>query len=262
MAKRILYKTNLSFAGETQNYILEVTPNMLKFKIVEQGTRTNTILDSTDSSNDIIEEVPYTETFISINLPLEILKQKNNLRSNTLFGVLLPPNVTQITQKQLVNYSELTKTLRLENCYASQIANTISQPYIFIFVKDINGTFEDHDIIMISDLKATLNNVDTDETVEVSTSFVHTTLLDTITVQEDTSYTNSDYYKFNVSTESYVDEVVLEQVRGITDRARVKLTSGEGSFRVLKSSLESGEDLRVKIGFASYPGITSITKSV
>jgi hypothetical protein len=223
---------------------VQVTPNLLNINITE--------------------EYEQPVTIANYSLDINVLKSSANLKSNTLLTVMCPDNFTgDLETKHLINMSKITKDQKIGNVLSS---NLQLKKYgdVFIFVKNINGTFEDHDIIFYTAADLEQSVVVSNETFEINdyTEFSHLQLVDTISISENTTYNDDEYYKFNVSTEEYVDELYLEQIRGIIDRTRVKLTSGQGSFRVLKSSLESGDELKVKAGFASYPGLTYVSKIV
>lgn len=63
----------------------------------------------------------------------------------------------------------------------------------------------------------------------------------------------------NVSTDTFIDEVYLEQVYGILNKTRVKLTNGLGSFVLYATGLEAGELVRVKAGHRKFTGISDFS---
>ena len=66
----------------------------------------------------------------------------------------------------------------------------------------------------------------------------------------------------NVSTDTFIDEVYLEQVYGLLNKTRVKLTNGQGSFILYATGLESGDTVRVKAGHKKFTGIADFTAPV
>jgi hypothetical protein len=66
----------------------------------------------------------------------------------------------------------------------------------------------------------------------------------------------------NIETDTFIDEVYLEQVYGILNKTRVKLTNGIGSFVLYATGLEAGETARVKAGHRKYTGIANFTVPV
>lgn len=65
-----------------------------------------------------------------------------------------------------------------------------------------------------------------------------------------------------VTSEPYINEIFLEQVYGILNKARVKLTNGQGTFNILTDGLQSGEEIRVKAGHKKFTGIASFSKII
>jgi hypothetical protein len=232
-------------------YNIQVTSNLITFKM--------------ESVND--KEQSYTE--VDISIPLNVVKAAQCFKSNTIIGfATLNLNDGVISERDIVNLSQLTKPLRLTNTCSAKIETGAPMAPLQLFIKDITGDFTDWDIICFAP------EFDTPEQFELITNiqwdaalnykqFNQIDLLDTILVSPDTSYSNPDYYKFNVSTEPYIDEVYLEQVYGILDSSRVAIdNTGNGSFRVLKSSVQTGSTIRVKLGFANYTGIANCTLEV
>jgi hypothetical protein len=76
------------------------------------------------------------------------------------------------------------------------------------------------------------------------------------TVSPDSSIT------ITVTTEAYINEVYLEPVCGILNKTRVKITNGQGSFKILTTGLEAGDEIRVKAGHKKFTGIASYSKTV
>ncbi len=66
----------------------------------------------------------------------------------------------------------------------------------------------------------------------------------------------------NVTTAPYIDEIFLEQVYGILNKARVKLTNGQGTFNILTDGLQPGEEIRVKAGHKKWTGIATFSKQI
>lgn len=96
-----------------------------------------------------------------------------------------------------------------------------------------------------------------DEIVTVSEVIAPITLSSTqTTVSADSSIT------VTVATAAYIKEVYLEQVYGILNKARVKLTNGQGSFKIMTDGLQVGEEIRVKAGHRKYTGIASFSKQI
>ena len=96
-----------------------------------------------------------------------------------------------------------------------------------------------------------------DQTVTLNEVIAPITLSSTQTnVSADSSIT------VTVATAAYIKEVYLEQVCGILNKARVKLTNGQGSFKIMTDGLQVGEEIRVKAGHKKYTGIASFSKQI
>lgn len=66
----------------------------------------------------------------------------------------------------------------------------------------------------------------------------------------------------NVQTDTFIDEVYLEQVYGILNKSRVKLTNGSGSFVIYANGLQAGETVKVKAGHKKFTGISNFSVPV
>lgn len=65
--------------------------------------------------------------------------------------------------------------------------------------------------------------------------------------------------KVNVQTDAFIDDIYLEQVYGLLNKSRVKLTNGIGSFTIFTTGMEVGETVRVKAGHKKFTGISSFS---
>lgn len=63
-------------------------------------------------------------------------------------------------------------------------------------------------------------------------------------------------------SDANVTKVYLEGVVGLTDRTEVLLTAGVGSFNIITDSLASGDTVKVKIGHKKYSNINTFTKTL
>ena len=257
MAHRIQLKSDIQIRSEHEEvtYNVNVTANEITLQI---------------SHDDTTEDAPAMD-LLNCTLSLETFKQMPRLKPNSLIALAIPS--TNFLYKQidahidikplmLINISGFSKDSKAKNPASKHL--TTVPCYLFIYARDIvNGTFDDFDIILHVPSKSfTLNsNIAFDAPIDIS-EFTHAIFPDEITVTEDTEYSNTEYYKFNVSAPAYNDEIYVEPVYGITDKTRITLTSGQGSIRVLKSSVEAGNNIRVKLGFYSYTGLAEINKTV
>lgn len=255
MANRYLIESPIQIrnSNEVLSYTVNVSANTLNFKI-----------QHTDPTSEYDSDQVYT--LLEWQLSLETLKSSPVLKSNSLMVVSIPDvaanmvqpitGVREIKVANLKNASLFSKATKSTNPFSGQFNHIPT--YLSIFVRDINADFTEHDIII--HVPTEEYNFDSNvQFTNVPEGFSHVSLLDDITVAKDTSYVSDLYTKYIVTTENYVDEVYVEPVIGIVDRTRVSInSSGQGSLRILKSSLDN-ETPRVKLGFYSYSGVAEIT---
>lgn len=261
MAQRIMLPTKIQYTTDNDEesiFGIDISPDLIKLKIDVKYKQTLPSLEDGQQEPTIVEQ---TKTHYNIEIPLSELKLKENFKSNTLFGLKFSQENSQkivVPSRRISNISADTLTQRSVN---PSNMTFVGLSYILILVKDPNGDFTDHDIIVYTsdNTKAQfISNVEF--TTQDNPQFNHLDLLDSITYSKDATYINEEYIKYNVSSEAYVDELDVQSIVGITDKSRIKLTNGQGSFRILKSSVENQFDVRV--GFMSYPRLISIVGTV
>ena len=258
--KKIFYKAaNMfgftgSIAEITHERTINVTPTTFSISLIRNN-----------STTDIVN------TMVDVTIDISEISKIKNIKPNS-FITIAGNRITagSVDKNALINLSSSTYTSRTFNPYSSTQQRVGEEFYPFLFfVKNPNPTsFDDIDIIIpdntYGNVTNTVNVPFTDYTSTVFASkfperdpalpyLQEEDFLDTITITKDTSYVNADYTKYTVSTESYIDVVLLEQVTGILDRLRVDLIDGTGSFRVLKSSVD--DKFAVKAGFGYYTNI-------
>lgn len=264
MSQRLLYTyPNRDIVKKSSIYGVDITANLIKFKITSTKEYPGAFDIVTGNTGDPVLE-QYDE--INVEIPLSAVKKLRRLKSNSLIGLTphqLYSNRT-VGGEALTLLSELSSTLRIKNTFSNRVQPQGSEPaFLQIFVRDVEGTFEDWDIIVFAP------QFDTPEQFQMITNaewvsgdldnWDHLSLLDTIQVVRDDTYTDAEYVKFNVTTPTYHEFVYLEQVFGIIDRVRVAIDAqGNGSFRVLKSSVIAGDKFRVRAGFLTYPALTDL----
>lgn len=230
---------------------LEITSSLIKFKF----------------SQKVSAEEPFNVT-TDIELPFTAIQDVPRIASNTLIAVSQvyksDKNVKTINYRSLFNVSELTKPQRYRMPLTSKLYGSEPIPNLYIFVKDLSKGFEDCDIIIFSPTNNLEFNAAADFTPITSlTELNQLDLLDSITLEKDDSYINDEYIKIKVITEPYVNTVYIEPIQGIIDAVRVNIDeTGVGSFRVLKSSVEPGNSIRVSAGFKFYTGIANLSLPV
>jgi hypothetical protein len=236
---------------ETPTYHLTVTDQLITFKITVEY---------------VLNEQTHNVTIHDWKLPLEAVTSTHRIKSNTLIGIIAPSrgfNKEFLTPTQVINLSEAALSQRIKFTTTPKLGSNPSE--LQIFIRNPNLGFTHQDIILCGESNVIIDSTETFEHYQdegTNNTAAHIDLVDAINVSKDTTYTNADYIKYNVSSESYVDEIYLEPINGICDKTRVVLTAGSGSFRVLKSSIESGNKVRVKLGFVSYSGITELNETL
>lgn len=234
----IQYFTN----GETVYQTVNVTPTQLKNRIE---------VHLNDPDNTIIVVEDWTLDFSTLKTAVKPFS--NTLYETRISGKYGPANISVLTTKNLTNISLRTYPERVENSRSVLVGN-VSNRNIQILVKDFNGSFtEGCDIIVSSaDLKNVTCNIGT---TEFTDSVL--TLLDTFTIAKDNSYTDSNYNRYTITAPSYVEYMAVTGVNGILDKSKIKLTSGSGTVRVLKNSVDGSDKITFKVGFINYPNLTT-----
>lgn len=265
--KRILTKIANSISAENESivYNLDIQENEITLDVVLSVPTSSVVLNAQNE-----EEIVQTEkvsTLINVKIPLEAIKNSKRMKSNTLVGLFpkRPAYRDASTQtvaipNDIINISQLTLQQRAERSTSGKISNILDGVFsnIHIFVRDPNGTFLDHDIIVIAPgLSANFTLNSNVEFVENDT-YSHLDSLDPISVEKDTDYSNSDYDRYIVTSSSYVDSTYVEPVVGILDRTKISMTNGTGYFRVLKSSIDD-DQFKARVGFYSYPGLVDVS---
>jgi hypothetical protein len=265
MATRNLITVNNYFFQDDETVIIDmnITPSQISFKLVVNYSNYPQVFDT--EAEKVLEKVNNTQIIYDYILPIASIKQAKRFNTNTLFGVSITQHQNDGTgtlqSNSLVNISEITKPLRITNPFSGKLVfGNTTAPVLQILVKDTNGTFEDWDLFVFSSSGTTINS---NITFTKSTDFLNIIdYLDIISVSKDTSYTSADYTQYTVSTQPYIDEVYLEQVTGLINKSRVKIdNTGKGTFKVLNSSVDS-EGIAVRLGFASYTGLTKFTDTL
>lgn len=264
MAQTILFKTPTMFRDLSENVVVDinVAPTKITFKLTSNYVQNSTTVDIDGTETQ--QQSSMSDVIYDFELNLETLKSIKRFSSNTLFGVSLTPSYADkvLDVKQIVNLSEMTKPLRLDTSFSSKLSfGNSSQPFLQILVKDPEGTFNDHDIILIGNNDITVTSNKTFNEGDYST-YVTTQLLDPITITKDATYTSEEYVQYVVNTASYVDQVYLEQIFGVINKSRVNIDSeGKGYFRILKSSVDS-DGIKLKAGYLSYTGLFTLTDTL
>jgi hypothetical protein len=132
-----------------------------------------------------------------------------------------------------------------------------------IFINDATNFTNCNFMVLDIENRDVSVEVNSPHTVEDSPK-VWTDLLSTITLSSTQNTVSSgDIIQVDVSTSNTnLQYVYLEPVCGVLDRTRVKLTNGMGKFKILTSTLDSGDVVDVKAGFKTVTGLARFTKTL
>jgi hypothetical protein len=87
-------------------------------------------------------------------------------------------------------------------------------------------------------------------------------LITPITATGPSSISPDSVFSVDVSTDSSISAIYVEQVHGVLPRLKIPLTNGAGTFKVSTIGMESGDNVEVKIGFKKYTNVVTYTKTV
>ena len=100
------------------------------------------------------------------------------------------------------------------------------------------------------------------KTIIQTESIKNSELITPITVTGPDTISPDSSITVNFQTTPGVSFVYLEQVHGILPQLKVPVSNGNGSFKVLTTGMEAGDDIQVKIGFKKYNNVTQYTKTI
>lgn len=177
------------------------------------------------------------------------------------------PSVS-IKQDELISNPNLSfhlaNTMHTKNSrpFNTEIWDYCNWPIRIFVNKATNFTACDFAVLMIDDRDVSVE-VNSPHTYE-DTARSWKQFLSTITLSSSQNNVSSgDIIEVNVSTSNTnLEYVFLEPVCGVIDRTRVKLTNGQGKFKILTSTLESGDIVDVKAGFKTVTGLARFTKTL
>jgi hypothetical protein len=216
------------------------------------------------------------QTLIHVKLQLSELLDAHRVYSQSLIGIKesslkTDGSLVNLTKDDLVSVLQNTLPTRsttINNFDDNININSAKCPFR-IHVTSINSDFTDFKYSVASpeagaEFTHTIS-VETNNTASyISTPTPWKSLFDTITMTtEQTTVATGDVINVKVEcSNENVDYVYLEQVSGILDRTRVKLTDGIGYFNILTSTLLAGDEAIVKAGYKLYVGLTEFTKQI
>lgn len=145
-----------------------------------------------------------------------------------------------------------------------------------IFVPSVNSTFEDCTFFVLNPADATPDSPVTDPwnitvSVDVNSPHVYTAEVTNVAnVMGEISATTTvptvspgDVIPVTVTcSDPTVTTLYLDQVVGVLDRTQIAMTSGTGKFNVLTNTLQSGDTVKVKIGYKKFTNVNTFTKAI
>lgn len=254
-----IYRTFEGVTGEIQ-YWIDVQPEQFEIKIytiktVDEETTENVI------SWDIVklEELKKKPGFSSQSFWTRVNSKVLPLLTNSE-GVALPTVVDSSIIIDMFARTVVSKPAELTN-----ISDTNTGSFWTIFVPDEDGDMTDFDIRVAVDVdyEDGYNIIGPSAADWVNTPIQVTEMISDITLSSaQTTVTTDSFIDVDVTSDVFIKEVFLEQVSGILNKARVSLTNGQGSFRVLTNGLQAGEQVRVKVGHKKWEGVGSFNITV
>ena len=224
-----------------------------------------------DLSNNIIHYKLINEsenkTYIDVSIPFSEIKNHVNFADQTMWGINNDSlSKTTLSGSDLVPLLTLSLIKKNPVLISSEFGAQFS-PFR-IFVPGKNSSLED----CVFQIKIPDTTVDSFPDVNVSVGGPSYTneqigslanwknLIQTPSLQSTITPGN---IKVDVTvTDTDISEVFLESIVGSVDRTRVVLTNGVGRFNISTSSLQTGEVVRVKLGYKYFTGVTEFTATV
>jgi hypothetical protein len=248
-------------------YWVEITPSQIEIKIhsIEPNIINPDILEFSDTKDVVV---------IWDIIKLSELQKKPGFVDQTLWSRIMheDPTVVNISNENVYLPTEVSE-LDLVDIFGNTLLN---KPATFMHrnSEHYDSLYEIFVPDSLDDLtKCTIRfviNPDAEYEIEgpSSASFVNENasiqdLVSSITLSSDQTTISADSSIIvNVQTDTFIDEVYLEQVYGMLNKTRVKLTNGIGSFTLYATGIEAGETVRVKAGHRKFTGIANFTVPV
>lgn len=132
---------------------------------------------------------------------------------------------------------------------------TVDDITVFMAVSDETQNKEINTVTGITNIVTTESIPGTPMWKQLISPITSTTSATTVNVGDDVVV--------NITTEdTKVKEVYLEPVVGITNKTRVQMTNGQGSYIVKTGDLQSGDQIRIKHGYKWFTGVSEFTKTI
>jgi hypothetical protein len=279
----------------TDSFPTEILDKNITLDFIEQGS----ILKFTLKQNNVIKYkfslnldtiksstlfADQTYWAIKSNSFLEKCVDLDNPYSLTLLDIVELSNITISTKTSYDSRNFPTKDFEDKD-------NTNSSPFK-LFVPSVNSSLSDCKIIVMNpvpDTRGTTGQNSTIVSVTGDVNIVNLTPEITTTEQQVAhfnstknphwdwrslisnvslsstaqSYSAGDDIVVNVTTEdTTISKVYLDPVVGILNKQQVNLVNGAGSFVIKTDTLQSGDNVRVKVGYKYFTGAGTFTKTL
>jgi hypothetical protein len=171
---------------------------------------------------------------------------------------------TIVKPKDLIDFFGITLASKTSAPVGfSSIENTWKTPYQ-IFIKDSSGNFDDATIVIKTPAEDGFDyTIEGNSTAAINAAEFYVRPAEIVPSISLTSTSTSVAPNGSVTvdvtcSDTSIKEVFLDQVYGMTNKARVPLTNGSGSFTLYATDLVAGDTVRVKAGYRKFTGISDI----
>jgi hypothetical protein len=209
------------------------------------------------------------KTYIDVKISLSMLKSNKNFADQTMWSVSNDACISKVgvlTNEDLVAPMALS-LLTKNNTLISEEYSTTTSPFRF-FVPGKNSPVEQFIFMVKVPTSGDDNfcNVNVsfdgpaynDETAQSLISWKN--LIEVPTTQF--TVNDSTINVVTTVTDTNITELFLEPIVGSLDRTRISLVNGTGYFNISTASLNSGDRVRVKLGYKYFTGATEFTTTV
>lgn len=237
---------------------IQLTENLLTYKFINKDTGVSVIqfkidMQTVRSNNRFTDQIWYGISD-GILTSTEHTDGEVTLSSNDIVSLL--------------DYSSVYKQKALINVTDSVDPTKTSKVPVRFFVPSKTSNFNDCIFQVAVPLAGDIVNTITVETnntntVDIESDYTWKSAFANITAVSSGSTTAGEDVVVDITVDdTSIEAVYLEQVVGVLDKTKVKLTNGSGSFKVLTSTLESGDVVEVKIGYKLFSNKTTFTKQL
>lgn len=208
----------------------------------------------------------------NIFLTLETLQSLPAFCSQAWFGlsslsghVIQSQDQISVTREMLVSLLDISKTGKRITLQSYDDTNKSIGVPIRIFVDSANSDFTDFSYTVQWPEESFDENIENTITISgnVTLQTEQKNWKDFFSNITATGVVTNDTIEVTVQTEDTdIDFVYAEPIVGLLDRTKIKLTNGVGKFNIIKSSLESGDEAEVKLGYQKFSNVTTFKQII